>query len=88
MVIKAEAVLLLMRNEATKRQTFERLFEIQSPYGFRNKSLVKNIEIADKKRLKEARGHLVRLSHRGGFWNRKLREITSQVLEKWDAEQS
>jgi len=88
MVIKAEAVLLLMRNEATKRQTFERLFEIQSPYGFRNKSLVKNIEIADKKKLKEARGHLVRLSHRGGFWNRKLREITSQVLEKWDAEQS
>ncbi len=88
MTLKAEAVLLLMRNELTKRQTFARLFEIQSPYGIKNKVLLRHIDIAAKKNLKEAREHLDRLSQKKGFWNRKLREKTSQVLEKWDAEQS
>jgi hypothetical protein len=88
MTIKAEVVTLLMRSEVTKRQTFERLFEIQSPYGLRNKILLQHIDIASRKKLKEARKHLEKLNQKKGFWNRKLREKTSQILEKWDAEQS
>lgn len=87
MTIKAEAVMLLMRSEITKQQTFERLFDIPSPYGLRNKILLQHVGIASGKKLTEAREYLEKLKHRKGFWNRKLREKTSLVLEKWDAEQ-
>jgi len=86
--LKAEALILLMRDQRTKRLAFDTLFRIPSPYGIRNKRLLEHIKIIEDKDLKEAKLYLEEFSKRHGFWNRKLRERSLSVLEKWNAEQN
>ena len=86
--LKAEALILLMRDQRTKRLAFETLFQISSIYGFRNKLLREHIKIIEDKDLKEAKLYLEEFSKRRGFWNRNLREESLRVLEKWNAEQN
>jgi hypothetical protein len=84
-LLKAEALPILMRDELTQRKTLNKLFKIESPYGIRNRVLRNHIKIVENKALKEAMGHLVLLSQRKSFWNRRIREEASRVLEKWNA---
>ncbi len=86
--LKTEALILLMRDQRTKRLAFETLFRIPSPYGIRNKRLMEHIKIIEDKDLKEAKLYLEEFSNRRGFWNRKLKEGSFRVLEKWNAEQN
>jgi hypothetical protein len=86
--LKAEALLLLMREQRSKRIAFETLFRIPSPYGIRNKRLIEHLKIIEDKDLREAKLYLEEFSKRRGFWNKKLREESQRILEKWDAEQN
>lgn len=86
--LKAEALILLMRDPRTKRLAFDMLLRIPSPYGIRNKRLREHIKIIEDKDLREAKLYLEGFSKRGGFWNRKLKKESSRVLEKWNAEQN
>jgi hypothetical protein len=86
--LKAEALILLMRGQRTRRIAFETLFQIPSPYGIKNKRLIEHIKIIEDKELKEAKVYLKEFSQRRGFWNRNLRKESSRILEKWDAEQN
>ena len=86
--LKAEALILLMRDQRTKRLAFETLFRIPSPYGIRNKRLREHIKIIGDKDLKEARLYLEEFSKRRGFWNKKLRQESLRVMENWNAEQN
>ncbi|MEW5902001.1 MAG: hypothetical protein AB1715_11110, partial [Acidobacteriota bacterium] len=82
--VQAEALVLLMRNERTKHVAFAKLLNLQSPYGLRNKKLIRHIRIVEEKNLQDARSFLMSLSQRGDFWNRKVRQEALRVLEKWD----
>jgi len=84
-VLRGEALALLMRHETTRNHALDRLFGIQSPYGIKNRLLIKDIGIVDRKNLTQSRGHLKDLMRRRGFWNRRLRAEAGRVLEKWDA---
>jgi len=84
--LKAEALVILMKDQNEKRLAFESLFHIQSPYGLRNKRLLEHIKIVDDKHLMEGKIYLEELSRRRGFWNKKLRIEAQRVLEKWNAE--
>jgi hypothetical protein len=86
--LKAEALILLMRDQRMKRLAFESLFRIPSPYGIRNKRLLKHIKIIEDKDLREAKLYLEEFSKRRGFWNSKLKKESQRVLEKWNAEQN
>jgi hypothetical protein len=86
--LKAEALVLLVRDQRTKRLAFEMLFKIPSPYGIRNKRLMEHIQIIEDKDLKEAKLYLEEFTKRRGFWNRKLKEESSRILEKWDVKQN
>lgn len=86
--LKAEALILLLRDQRTKKLAFETLFRIPSPYGIRNKRLLKHIKIVEDKDLKEAKLYLEEFKKRRGFWNRKLKKKSLQILEKWNAEQN
>ncbi len=81
--IQAEALILLMRNERTKHVAFTKLFNLQSPYGIRNKSLLRNLGIVERYNLREARPYIAHLAERKDFWNRKVREEARRVTEKW-----
>jgi hypothetical protein len=82
-LIQAEALILLMRNERTKHVAFNKLFSLQSPYGIRNKSLLRNLGIVEAYDLRDALPYIEPLSERKDFWNRKVREEARRVMEKW-----
>jgi hypothetical protein len=84
-LIQAEALILLMRNERTKHVAFAKLFCRPSPYGLRNKALLRNLGIVDRYGLREAAVYVEPLAERKDFWNRKVRQEAGRVLEKWRA---
>ncbi|MGD9345657.1 MAG: hypothetical protein PVH84_07330 [Candidatus Aminicenantes bacterium] len=84
--LKAEALILLMRDQRTKGLALDMLFRLHSPYGIRNKRLLEHIKIVEDKDLREAKLYLKELSQRRGFWNRKLKKRALNVLERWNAE--
>lgn len=81
--IKAEALVLLMRNEKTKHIALNRLLNLESPYGIQNRKIISHIKIVEEKNLREAKPYLESLTRRKNFWNRRVRETASWVLEKW-----
>ena len=84
-LIQAEALVLLMRNERTKHVAFTKLFGLASPYGLRNKSLLRNLGIVERYGLTEAAPYVRPLSERKDIWNRKVRQEAGRILEKWRA---
>ncbi len=82
-LIQAEALILLMRHERTKHVAFTKLFGLASPYGLRNKSLLRNIGIVERYGLREAAPYLEPLAERKDIWNRKVRHAAGRLLEKW-----
>jgi hypothetical protein len=82
-LVQAEALILLMRNERTKHVAFTKLFGLQSPYGLRNKTLLRNLRIVEANDLRDARPYIWPLAERKDFWNRKVREEAGRILEKW-----
>jgi hypothetical protein len=82
-LIQAEALILLMRNERTKHVAFTKLFGLASPYGLRNKALLRNLGIVERYGLREAVPYVEPLAGRKDFWNRKVRQEAGRLLEKW-----
>ncbi len=81
--IQGLALGLLIRTEEGRREAFQHLFEVESPYGLRNKALIRNIRLVEDREVRAAAEHLHALSQRRGFWNRGLRREAGRVLEKW-----
>jgi hypothetical protein len=82
--LKKEALIILVKHEATRKQSLDTFFSVSSPYGLKNKLLRKHIQIVGEAVIKEARDHLFSLSQKKDIWNRKLREEAGKVLEKLD----
>jgi len=82
-LIQAEALILLMRTERTKHVAFTKLFGLASPYGLRNKSLLRNLGIVERYGLREAVSYIEPLAERKDIWNRKVRQEAGRILEKW-----
>ncbi|MEN6561695.1 MAG: hypothetical protein ABFD52_13070 [Acidobacteriota bacterium] len=85
-IIRAEALSLLLRTERTKHVAFTKLFGLASPYGLRNKALLRNIGIVGRYGLREAAPYVAPLSERKDFWNRKVRHAAAALLDKWGLE--
>jgi len=81
--LKAEALVLLMRYERTKHVAFTKLLNLTSPYGLRNKKLIRHIHIVEEKDLRDACPFLQSLAQRKDFWNRRVRQEAARVLENW-----
>jgi hypothetical protein len=84
--LKAEALVLLMRHERTKHVAFSKLFGIASPYGIRNRTLLRNLGIVSRYGLREAAPYVAPLTARKDFWNRRVRQAAEKLLESWGLE--
>lgn len=82
-LLQAEALILLQRHERTKHVAFTKLFGLPSPYGVRNKALLRNLRIVEGHDLREALPYIEPLSKRKDIWNRKVRQEAGRLLEKW-----
>ncbi len=83
--IQGRALDLLSRKEETRLKAMQKLFDIESPYGLRNKTLLRNIRLVEAKDLRQAGEKLRELAGRTGLWNRRLRLEAKRVLEAWNA---
>jgi hypothetical protein len=85
-LIQAEALVLLMRNERTKHVAFTKLFGLASPYGWRNRTLLRNLGIVERYGLREAAPYVAPLAERKDFWNRKVRQAAARLMDTWGLE--
>jgi len=85
-LLQAEALILLMRHERTKHVAFTKLFGLASPYGIRNKTLLRNIGIVGRYGLREAAPYVAPLVDRKDFWNRAVRQAAERLMESWHLE--
>ncbi len=85
-LIQAEALVLLMRNERTKHVAFTKLFGLASPYGWRNRTLLRNLGIVERYGLREAAPYVAPLAERKDFWNRKVRQAAARLMDIWGLE--
>ncbi len=81
--IRAEALIILTKDEHLRQAALARLLNIESPYGLRNKKLLRNMKLVEDMDLKDAWPYLKILGRRKNFWNKKIRESSSRILEKW-----
>jgi len=83
MRLKAEALVLLTKHPRARHVALSKLLYIQSPYGTRNRKIIRNIRMIEGKDVRDAREFLETLGQRRDFWNRKVRREALRVLEKW-----
>jgi hypothetical protein len=83
--LKSEAFVTLMGDEKVRNEILQKLFSIPSPLGIRNKRLLENLSIVEKKQMKAAKPYLITLHEKKHFWNKKLREKAKSILENWYA---
>jgi hypothetical protein len=84
--LKAEAFVILIKDENNRDAILKTLFIIPSPFGIKNKRIMENMKIVEQKEVKEAVPYLTILSKKKYFWNKKLRTKANRVLEKWNVE--
>ena len=82
--LKSEALVILAGRDPTRKRALDIFLRFQSPYGIRNKRLRAYIQIVESRDIRQAAGHLERLSRRKSWWNRSVRREARRVLEKWN----
>jgi len=88
MSLKAEALVIIMREEKFRQKALDGLLKFESPFGIRNRRLHENIKILEEKNMRSAETALIPLRMRKGFWNRNIRARVNRVLEHWHAGQN
>jgi len=86
-LLQAEALILLMRHERTKHVAFTKLFGLASPYGLRNKTILRNLGIVSRYGLREAAPYVAPLVERKDIWNRKVRQAAETLMASWGLEE-
>lgn len=82
--IKKEALaVILNREEKIKEQAAAWLLSVPNRWGKNNKLIMENIMIVEELGLREADLYLLGLSKKRFFWNKKIRDKSSSVLENW-----
>jgi hypothetical protein len=83
-LLKKEALVVLMRDEAHKKKAIEILLSIRNPFGIKNRAILENIRIIEEVGLKEAKAYLISIGKKQFFWNRDIKREVQEILDKWD----
>lgn len=81
--LRKEALLVLSKDEDSKKKAMEMMFCVSNPWGKKNNFLLENILIVEELDLRWASSYLIALSKRPFFWNRSLRDKSKELLERW-----
>ena len=83
-----ESLVILMRDESARDKAFKKLLALPSPYGIRNRRILKNMRAVEEKNLQEAQDYIQALSQRKLFWNKKVRVQARKILQNWNVKTS
>ncbi len=82
--MKKEAAAILRKDTLSRDKALKVFLAIPSLFGFRDKTLIENLNLVEEMNFKEARSYLAALSKRKAFWHKKLRTASLKILGKWD----
>ena len=82
---KKEALAILSRDPQLRKEAVNVLLGILSPLGIYNALLIENLGLIDAAGFKEAQDFLYFLRNKRYCWNRNIRKIAQEILEKWNA---
>jgi hypothetical protein len=82
--LREEALLILIKDENSRKKALETLFCVACPLGRKNNILLENILILEELDLRWGSSYLIALSKKPFFWNRSLRRKAKEVLERWN----
>jgi hypothetical protein len=82
--LKKEALAILSRDLELRKEALNSLLVISSPLGTNNDLLIENMNLIDAAGFKEAFDHLHYLKSKRFFWNRNIRKVAGEILEKWN----
>lgn len=83
--LRRQALVILAKDELTRKTALEKLLIIPSLFGRENKLIIENIKVVEDIGLKEAESYLASLNRRHFFWNKNVRDSAGKVLENWHA---
>jgi len=78
--LKKEALKILVKKGSARQKAYDTLFFRFSPFGIKNKILHENLRLVENEDFIEKEKHLIILSKKKFFWNRRLREHASRIL--------
>jgi hypothetical protein len=81
-LLKKEAVLILTKNELTRKRAFAELLSIPSRLGRKNKIILQNLAVIEDLNYIEAREYLIALTRRPFFWNKNIRDRAKRILSR------
>ncbi len=86
--LRKEALIILRKEEESRKKALKMFFRIRSPFGVRNRVLLEHLRIAAGIELRESAEQVARLSQRKFIWNKTLRREAASLLEKWSVGQA
>jgi hypothetical protein len=82
---KKEALISLVKHEDTRTKALDALLSIPSPFGVKNKTIKRHLQLVGEASIEEARPHIAEWSKKKDLWHRSVRKQARRVLEKLDA---
>jgi hypothetical protein len=83
MLLKRQALSVLVKSGKLNPQMLAPLFTVPSLFGLKNNIILENLEAVEEAEAKEAREYLVEISNRRFFWNNNIRNRAKKILQKW-----
>lgn len=81
--LKKEALIILSRDEKTKKKAISTLLDIPNLLGLKNRIILENLLLIEELGLKEAGDYLTFLSKKRFFWNNNIRKKAQEILKDW-----
>jgi hypothetical protein len=81
--LRKEALLILKKDERTRKKALEKLFLIKGPFWVKNRILLDNITVVGEAGLRDAEEFLVTISKKHFFWNWNIKRKAKEVLSRW-----
>ena len=82
--IRKEALSVLAAFPQARKQGIDALFNAPWRLSKKKRTTLENMHIVWELGLKDASGHLLRLSKKMFFWNSQVRKNAAQILRGWD----
>ncbi|MDO8662151.1 MAG: hypothetical protein Q7K98_02870 [Candidatus Omnitrophota bacterium] len=82
-ILRREALSVLLRDSQAKQKAISILLGIPSLWGMENQLILENIMIIEELNVREAKDYLILLGKKRFFWNRELRNRALKLLEQW-----
>jgi hypothetical protein len=86
MVLKKEALQILMQDPATTKKVLDKLCIFPNPWGKKNKVILEHIFLIEQLDIREAKDYLISLGRRWFLGSASIQKKARELLKRWQSE--